>query len=160
MRLVAMAVLALVFVPAAWAGGWSTVGLRSTPDGLAPGEPWNAEFTVLAHGVTPLNDVKPTLTISNGAVSRTFAATRASRPGTYRATVVFPTAGTWRYSVHDGYLAGVTHTFPPATIRAGAPVVPRAEGGTHAWLAIPGAACLFAALALVVRDRRRQPQAA
>ena len=32
---------------AAAAGGWATVSLSSTPDGLRPGDPWNVELTIL-----------------------------------------------------------------------------------------------------------------
>src|SRR3954454_6393114 len=121
MRLVLVVWLVLVLAPDAWAGGWSTVGLSSTPEGVAPGRPWDVEMTVLAHGVNPLSGLEPTLRISDGVTSRTFAATAAGKPGVYRARVVFPSPGTWRYSVVDGYIKGVTHTFPAADIRPAAP---------------------------------------
>ena len=46
-------VLAAVVAAPAGAGGWASVGLASMPEGVSSGEPWNAEITVLRHGVTP-----------------------------------------------------------------------------------------------------------
>ena len=54
----ALLLVLLAAVPAA-AGGWATVGLDSTPAGVAPGKPWDVNITVLQHGVTPLGGVTP-----------------------------------------------------------------------------------------------------
>jgi hypothetical protein len=109
------AVAALVLAGSAAAGGWATVKLSSLPIGLSAGEPWIVNITVLQHGRTPLAGVKPTVTIrkvvrTTSAGSRvakevhTFAARPTSRTGVYRARVVFPSAGTWRYEVYDGFV--------------------------------------------------------
>jgi hypothetical protein len=153
MRLVLLAIVVLlVAVPEARAGGWATVGLDSTPQGLAPDVPWNVAITVLQHGRTPLQGIVPQLTIRQGSEQRTFRAQPTQRPGVYRAAVVFPRAGRWTYEVEDGFVSGVVHTFPPADIVPGAPGEQR-----RTWLLLPGLACLAGALVLV---RRRQPQAA
>jgi hypothetical protein len=127
--LVLVAVSALVLVGTAAAGGWATVQLSSLPQGLSAGEPWVVDITVLQHGRTPLTGVKPTLTIrkvsarvTSGVAkgpTRTFAARPTDRPGVYRARVVFPSAGTWRYEVYDGFVkygGAQTHRFAPVTI--------------------------------------------
>jgi hypothetical protein len=128
-----VAVVALVTASTALAGGWATVKLNSSPKGMAAGEPWNVEITVLQHGLAtqPLAGLKPTLTIrrvagarlaSSAAVpqpSRTFRARATGRVGVYRARVVFPSAGTWRYEVFDGfteYGGARTHAFKPVKI--------------------------------------------
>ena len=80
----------LVAAPSAFAGGWATVGLESTPAGVQPGEPWNVSITVLQHGRTPLEDVQPTLTICNGDATKTFAAKPTDKPGVYARAVVVP----------------------------------------------------------------------
>jgi hypothetical protein len=126
--------VALVCASAALAGGWATVKLSSRPNGLATGEPWIVDVTVLQHGLAsqPLCCVKPTVTIRKVAKTRspssslggpltprTFAAKPTSRIGVYRARVVFPRAGTWRYEVYDGFTAyggARTHTFKPVRI--------------------------------------------
>ena len=84
--LIALPILAvLALAPAALAGGWATVALDSTPDGTAPGQKWDVNITVLQHGRTPLDGVKPTVTISSGDSSKTFSATPTGKPGVYRA---------------------------------------------------------------------------
>ena len=165
--LIALGVLAaLVFVPAAFAGGWATVGLSSTPAGVRPGEAWTVDITVLQHGKTPLADVKPEVTIRNGDATRTFAARPTGKVGVYHASVTFPTAGTWTYEVDDGFVMQQAHTFPP--VRIGAPAsAPAAatttdDGGVDVtWLVLGGLALLLAAVLLLARrDRRHEPQAA
>ena len=78
--------LLLVIAPAAHAGGWATVELSSTPAGTAPGAPWDVNITVLQHGVTPLNDLNPAVTIANGDATKTFAAKATDKPGVYAAS--------------------------------------------------------------------------
>ena len=53
------------------------------------------------------------------AQSRTFRARPTNRTGRYRARVVFPRAGNWRYEVYDGfteYGGARTHRFAPVKI--------------------------------------------
>jgi hypothetical protein len=128
--LIVVAVAALVFVGTALAGGWATVKLSSTPKGMSAGQPWIVDVTVLQHGLAtqPLCCLKPTVTIrrivgarttSATVESRTFTAKPTSRVGRYRARVVFPRAGTWRYEVYDGfteYGGARTHRFAPVKI--------------------------------------------
>jgi YtkA-like len=150
------------------AGGWATVGLDSVPDGIRAGEAWVVRLTVLQHGRTPLEGIEPTLTISKagGGATRTFAAARTARAGVYRTSVVFPSAGSWRYVVDDDFSA--RHSFGPARIaepRASAKVpvaaaVPRAgdgdDRGGSVGLALAAAlAAGLIAAGLVVLLRRR-----
>ena len=161
MRRVLLAVgLLLVFAPAAQAGGWATVGLSSTPSTKT----WVVDITVLQHGVTPLTDVKPAVTISSGDRRQVFAAKPAGKPGVYRATVVFPTLGRWKYQVDDGFISQQPHTYPAVQIGGGAATTPPAadDGPNLLWL-IRGIALLVAAAALLIVPRlrhARQPQAA
>jgi hypothetical protein len=164
MRRLLLAVgLLLVAAPAAHAGGWATVSLSSTPAGTARGVPWNVDITVLQHGITPLSDVKPAVTISSGDATKTFPAKPTGKPGVYRASVVFPTAGTWSYEVDDGFISGQPHTYPAVQIDAAPAVATSTDGGgpNLLWL-VPGIALLLAAAALAVRTRGHdhQPQAA
>jgi hypothetical protein len=175
--LIALPLLAvLALAPAAFAGGWATVGLDSTPEGTAAGGKWDVNITVMQHGRTPLEGVTPTVTIRNGDATKTFTATATKQPGVYRASVTFPSEGKWTYVVHDGFVMNQAHQFPPVQIGdpASAPAAastqtpaPADDGGSLTWLAYPGIALLVAAAAiLLLRDRRRrggpghQPQAA
>jgi hypothetical protein len=128
------AALALVFASTALAGGWATVKLDSQPKGLAAGEPWVVDITVLQHGLStqPLCCLKPTVTIrkvtnarstssrpGQARAKRTFSAKPTSRTGVYRARVVFPGAGMWQYEVYDGFIAyggARIHKFKPVRI--------------------------------------------
>ena len=132
--LISGAAVALVCAGTALAGGWATVTLSSTPKGLTAGEPWVVDITVLQHGLAsqPLSGLRPTVTIRKVTKARTttgallqpriFRARPTSRAGVYRARVVFPTFGTWRYEVWDGftqYGGARTHTFAPVRIAPG-----------------------------------------
>jgi hypothetical protein len=158
--------LVLLIAPAAYAGGWATVELSSTPAGTEPGKPWKVDITVLQHGVTPLEGVEPSVTITSGDARETFAATPTGKPGVYRAKVVFPAAGRWNYAVDDGFISGQPHTFPAVQIGAETSAPAPATGGDNGggpsagWL-VPGVALLLAAAAVFARDRRRHhhPQA-
>lgn len=128
--IVVAAAVALVCASTAAAGGWATVKLSSSPKGVAADEPWIVDITVLQHGLAsqPLCCVKPTVTIRRVSTVRapaavakplTFKARPTSKVGVYRARVVFPTVGTWRYEVYDGFVeygGARTHRFKPVKI--------------------------------------------
>jgi len=165
--LLAIPLALLVLAPSAFAGGWATVGLSSTPSGTQPGDPWVVNMTVLQHGRTPLEGLSPTVTITNGDARKTFAAKPTGKPGVYRASVVFPTAGRWTYEVDDGFISQTVHTFPPVQIgEAGqAATTSTDDGGPNLLWLVPGILLLLAAAALLARGRTRrvrhhQPQAA
>ena len=165
--------LALAAAPAALGGGFATVGLSSTPDGIAPGQPWKVDITVLQHGRTPLQGLTPKVRIHSGGTTREFVAKPTGTPGVYRAEVVFPKAGRWDYEVLDGFINETPHTFPAVEIGAGAPAAPAATaappapapaadsgGGIAAgWLWGAGAALLLALAVLGLDRRRRAPEA-
>jgi hypothetical protein len=129
--LIVAAAVALVSASTALAGGWATVKLSSSPKGISAQEPWIVDITVLQHGLAsqPLCCVKPTLTIRRvgpvrslaaAAKGLTFQARPTSRVGVYRARVVFPRAGTWRYEVYDGFVeygGARVHEFKPVKIQ-------------------------------------------
>lgn len=155
----ALAIIGLLALPAgALAGGWATVGLSSTPDGLGPGQTWNVELEILQHGRTPLDAVHPTVTITAGDTTRTFQTRPAGRPGAYRAAVMFPHAGTWRYVVDDGFSA--RHHYPAVRIDPGAAPDAGADGFAAGRVLLAGlAGVAAAALVLVLPRRRRRPAA-
>lgn len=128
--IIVVAAVALVCAGTALAGGWATVKLSSLPTGKSAGEPWVVDITVLQHGLAsqPLCCLSPTVTIRKVAarstsaspvLTKTFRARSTGRIGVYRARVVFPSAGTWRYEVYDGftrYGGARTHRFAPVRI--------------------------------------------
>jgi hypothetical protein len=144
MRRIALLLVPFLLVPAgvARAGGWATVELGETPHGLAAGTPWRATLIVKQHGITPLDGLRPSIHIVNGAgVERTFAARAAGRPGTYVADVRFPSAGTWRARIFDGFTDAVPHR---TTLRVGTGPLPAGGFPTAQLVMIAIVALLFA----------------
>ena len=166
-RWIAAAVAAgLLALPAgAQAGGWATVTLSSTPDGVAPGQPWLVELEILQHGRTPLDGVEPSIVLTERATGATHSvvAKPTGRPGVYTARAVFPAAGRWTYAVDDGFSR--VHDYPEVTIGGAAAAQPStaeppAVGGGFPWGALAvamlaGAAA--AALTVGLRRRRARP---
>jgi hypothetical protein len=160
LSLIAAAALALAGTAAA--GGWATAGVGPPPDDPTAGSTWDAKITILQHGQTPLSGVFPTLTLINDAGKRvTFKATPTKETGVYVATVKFPSAGSWKYEVYDGftqYGGAQRHTF-------GAISVHGAGSGSGAdFPAVPVTAgvllALGAGIALVLGMRRMRPRPA
>jgi hypothetical protein len=152
-------VAALAVSSAASAGGWATVSLASLPVGVSSGETWNAQITVLRHGVTPTDGAAPSMTIRNGSESTTFEAEPTGKTGGYEARVVFPEPGRWMLEIDNGLVAtgygeSATTTFGPVTISGPAvgtpgefPVLPVAV--------VVGALALAAAAVFGARRLRR-----
>jgi hypothetical protein len=176
---VATIAAALIASSAASAGGWATVGLDPLPDGVAPGDTWNTNMTILQHGRTPLTGLSPTITImldDETGLTETFVATETDAPGVYRASVVFPEAGPWRL-VADSTFGDSKLTYGPVLIEStpGAPAggsgrevqtpgVPAGDSGRDipvlALLAgLAGLVVVVAGTFAVVRQRRLKPAA-
>jgi hypothetical protein len=148
--LVALALAALAVPMSAAAGGWATVQLSSLPGGTDSGGTWTPELTVLQHGVTPLEGIMPVVRITGpDGQAEQFAAEPTGTPGHYRAEVVFPSSGQWRWEIWDGF--SQTHTYSPVTIGPG-------DGSGFPAAPVAGAALAalgLAGLALVAARRRR-----
>ena len=153
--LMGMLVAGCIAPAAVTAGGWATVGLEPMPDRVRSGEPWVVDLTVLQHGVTPLEGVRPSLTIqSPGGEAKSFRAAATAKPGVYRARVVFPSAGSWRYTVDDDFSA--VHRFGPVQIAQGttapapAPASASGDGGAGSGVSAGAVAGLAAAALLLL----------
>lgn len=145
---------AVLFMPAlAAGGGFATVQLDSLPAGTTAGGTWTPTLTVLVHGRTPIDDIVPTVRISNGSDTLEFTALPTGETGKYRVEVEFPSAGTWRYAIWDGY--SQTHTYAPVAIGAPAGGGIAGDGFPWLWLAVGAAAAALTAAALVPLARRR-----
>ena len=159
-RIAAAVAAGLLALPAgALAGGWATVSLSSTPEGLGPGDPWVVELEILQHGQTPLDGVEPSILLTDSATGKTeyVAAEPTGRPGVYAARAVFPASGRWTYTVDDGF--SQEHHYPAVTI-GGAASAPAAATDEFPWIALLAAllAGLAAAmLTLALRRRRARP---
>ncbi len=145
----------------AQAGGWATVELgEPAPDDLAAGTPWKVELIVKQHGVTPLDDVTPSVEITNAqGAKELFQAKHAGRPGTYVAEVTFPAGGEWNTRIYDGFTDATPHRLKTLTVSG-----PVAGGGPGAaddgfpWpqaIAVGFVALLFLAGLIALSDRSR-----
>jgi hypothetical protein len=149
------AVAFAAFTGTAHAGGWATVELGDAPGGLVAGEPWRVELIVKQHGVTPMADAKPSVKIDNGeGVVRTFRARPTDRIGTYVADVRFPSAGTWKTRIYDGFTDAFPHRLSPLSVAPAA----GSAGGEFPWhqtIAILVMALLFLGGIVATSDRPR-----
>ena len=149
-------VAALAVAPVATAGGWATVGFEPLPDGMSAGGTWTPTIYIKQHGVTPLSGLQPVVEISDDSgEAETFDATETAEAGVYEADVVFPTAGSWRLTIHSGFGDSQT-TYGPFVIIAptggGVPELPIVVVAV-ALLALVGSAILVASR----RTRRLSP---
>ena len=99
--LATVAGLILVLAGTTLAGNFGEVTILDEGDGPpSAGEVREIRFALLQHGVTPIEDGRVDLTISNPATGDEITA-RATHEGDgiWAATVTFPEAGDWRVSV-------------------------------------------------------------
>lgn len=133
------------------------------------------DITVLQHGRTPLEGVRPSVLVeaANGGAEEAFPARPTERPGVYRARVVFASAGEWTYSVDDDFSqvhqlgrvrigAGGAQATPAAATPRSAASPPKSSDGLTLVraLGIAFGAGLLAALFTTVLRRRGQPKPA
>jgi len=92
--------LTLAFAIPVFAGGWAVITLDELPTNIVAGESIIVGFTVLQHGKTPMRDLDPTVSVR---LSKSDAfvvhAVPEGKPGHYAATLTFPKAGEWEWSV-------------------------------------------------------------
>jgi hypothetical protein len=163
----AAAVLALLLAPAAWSGGFATVGIDFVPASAAAGGTWTPEFTVLQHGRTPTDGLRAAVLLTSGGRVERFAARPTGRPGTYTATVKLPSAGRWQVAVDEGFGAE-PHRFGSIAVGGEAadtatpsPASDGDDGLLVPLLAALGAGVLAAVLTALlgaVLERRRAPR--
>lgn len=110
--LVLIALFALV--APAMAGGWATYTLEELPQTILAGEPLTIRYTIRQHGVKPLT-VDASYVVAKHLETGKTLSTRAesgTKPGEYIATLTFPVAGSWEWSV-DGF---GKQTWPDLTV--------------------------------------------
>jgi hypothetical protein len=97
--LIALAALALA--APALAGGWAVITLDELPAEAESGKPIEVGFTVLQHGKTPMTGLSPKIRVSKSATGEAFSvdATPEGEAGHYSATLIFPSEGSWDWSI-------------------------------------------------------------
>jgi hypothetical protein len=163
--LIALATLvaALVVPTTAGAGGWATIGFAPLPDEVEPGQTWKPQLTILQHGVTPLDGLTPTITITGAEGAEVFTATPTGEPGKYVANVVFPSAGSWAVAI-DSSFGESRLTYGPVAIST-RDNLPSTGGGGGDFPLVPVLAALAGLIVVaatafgLVRQRRLRPAA-
>ena len=162
-RIVLLAGFLMLLLPAAdaIAGGWVVITLDRLPEQVLVGEPVALSFMVRQHGQTPIHNVEPLLTATNAESGEQIqvAAEPAPELGRYMATVTFPSAGIWEWSISAEPFPQ-TATFAPLAVQATRETViteldsqPAMEIQTV--LRWGGLALLAVAIFLVVLDKRQ-----
>jgi mono/diheme cytochrome c family protein len=122
-------------------GGWASVTIDELPTQFTVGKPTTFTFIVRQHGVSPMNDVKPTVEARLGSViggtTVNVAATRTTKDGQYSVALNVPKAGEWRVTVNSGWGNSHIKLYPIQAVEAGKTValLADAERGKHLYAA-------------------------
>jgi hypothetical protein len=103
-RIAVVGILAVLAIPlAASAGGWALASFDEVPGGFQAGVTYDLEYTILQHGVTPVDVGNSQVRIvgADGSVSA-FDATPTGETGRYSVSITFPASGTWHWEVDMG----------------------------------------------------------
>ncbi|HET6745732.1 MAG TPA: hypothetical protein VFH90_07780 [Candidatus Limnocylindria bacterium] len=142
--------LTLLLASTAFAGGWANAIMDAPPDDPGgPNQPITIGFTLLQHGVTPVDWGPTQIVLTNGATGETvtFDAQPQGAVGHWVAEVSVPADGTWTYLVRHDLEIGMTG-FSPITVGGTA-----AATGSASTLAVQPALLMvggFLALLVVV----------
>jgi cytochrome c2 len=93
--------LTLILTLPALAGGWAVITLDELPQQVDPNEPFSIGFMVRQHGIRPMEDLDPTITLWNRETGERFVAHAKpdGETGHYSAVFSFPSTGTWEWSI-------------------------------------------------------------
>lgn len=158
--------LLLLSAASALAGGWVVISLETLPQQIHAGEPLQVSFMVRQHGQTPIHSVEPMLTASNAETGERIQvkAEPAKELGRFLATVDFPSAGVWEWSISAEPFPQ-TAAFAPLSVQAaretgvtGSTIQPALDG--QAVLRWSGLTLLVASVLIFALDRRRASKVA
>ena len=159
-RIALVGMLAVLAIPlGASAGGWAIASFDEVPGGFQAGLTYDLEYTILQHGVSPV-DVGITqvrILDADGAVTA-FDATPTGETGRYSVSITFPESGTWQWEVTLGAFASQ----PMGTIEVTPAVNAVAASGSWLRWLLPMALVLVIGLVAIqvgdlARTRRSSP---
>ena len=139
-RSMTLALLGILLVPmlAFRLGGWAVITVDDLPEYVVAGKPFALSFMVRQHGISPLDLLKPTITMRAGDSTFAVPAVWANTRGHYSAMVTVPRAGEWTATIHSGFMNSQNTLLPLHAIAASA-AAPRAlavaERGRHLFFA-------------------------
>jgi len=89
----------LLLVSPALAGGWAVITLDELPGEVVAGRPLEIGFMVRQHGVTPMEGLTPNVYARQADLNVIAHAKEQGETGHYVATLTFPQAGEWTWSI-------------------------------------------------------------
>lgn len=158
--LVLAILVSLVLAVPTFAGGWAVITLDELPMDVVAGEPVTIGFTVLQHGQTPMDDLRPIVTAGLYKEQEFIAAAKPEgKPGHYTATLTFPQEGEWNWSIQAFTMDQAMPVLSVAAAAPGAVEPPAASAepvpSTSTPMFLAGAAALALGLAGAVIGIRR-----
>lgn len=144
--------------------------LSTSPAGTTAGGTWTVDISFVSQGhILRVDSLQPSVVIKNVATGerRSFSTEATAESGVWQANVVFPSEGSWTYSVVVG-VSGITFDYPPVSIgpalaadgraAANAPIAAEAPtpGVVFLPIALLAAAAVVAAGLVVARRSMRQ----
>jgi hypothetical protein len=123
----AAAMMTLLLASTALAGGWASATLDEQPTDPGAGGTMEIGFTLLQHGVTPVDWGQPLVMLVNDETGQrvTADARQSGAKGHWTAELTVPSAGRWTLDIrHD--LEVVPANFEPITIGGAAAAQPAA----------------------------------
>ena len=126
----AAAMLTMLLASTALAGGWASAALDEQPADPGAGGTMSVNFTLLQHGVTPVDWGQPLVMLVNGETGQrvTVEAHQSGAKGHWSAELTVPSAGSWTLDIrHD--LEVVPVNFQPIVVGGPAAAAPQASTG-------------------------------
>ena len=137
MLMVALPALVAATAAARSFGGWAVITVDEVPTQLTVGKPTTFTFVIKQHGVTLMNDRKPTLEARSGGATITTAAARTKLDGQYTASLTVPKTGEWHVTINSSFGNSNIKLQPLQAVEAGktVAVLADAERGKHLFAA-------------------------
>ena len=122
MRVTALGLTGWVF------GGWAVITVDDFPETVTTAQPTVLSFMVRQHGLTPLGNLSPRVTASDGKTEIDAPVRAEVVAGHYASTVVLPKTGDWSITIRSGFINSNIKLPPVRAIAGGA----RTSGNTTA----------------------------
>ncbi len=100
-------------------GGWAVVTVKDLPEYFVAGQQYTIEFQVRQHGRNLLNDLRPSLVMSNGKDETTIDALARPSDGTYAVTFTAPAGPQVFLTIKSGFMNNELRLYPQPVIAAG-----------------------------------------
>lgn len=128
--LILAAGVALALLVPALAGGWAVIILDAFPENVTAGKAFELGITVRQHGVTLVQGLDVTVSGYHPASQSSIQVTaqEQKQPGRYTASLVFPQAGVWEWSVQA---IPMDQRMPDLVVLSGAPAASQASEGAQ-----------------------------